>query len=156
MAHALDLLGTTVTVFGAHDRLDHALSEELGRRGCTTHHVSVTTGWLHSSTHAIIRPDTASGAKAMQQLANGAGPPCHIIALRSETEDAAESVRVDELCRTCGTKHHLSVVWHLPLQPEAPDSHAGVPQPPQVDAIAAEVVDEIVKNHTPPHGISLT
>lgn len=157
MDHALDLSGTAVTVYGGNDPLDHALGVELGRRGCTTHHVSVVTGWLHSATHAIIRPDTASGVKAMQQLVEREVPPVHLIALRSESTDPAQSARVDDLCRACGSKHHLSVIWHRSLEAAMPtDGRAALPEPVDTTALAAAVADDLVENHTPPHGIRIS
>lgn len=111
----LDLTGTTVTLFGNSDPFDQALSDELGRRGCNTHYVSVPTGWLRSATHAVVRLDTASGAQALQELANTEQPRAHVIAVCAQQTDVTESDRFSELCRSCGANHDISLIWHPPL-----------------------------------------
>jgi hypothetical protein len=51
----LMLSGPAVTLFGGRESLDHAISQELGRRGCSVHHMSVPLGWLSSATYVIAR-----------------------------------------------------------------------------------------------------
>ncbi|KRC65483.1 hypothetical protein ASE12_12400 [Aeromicrobium sp. Root236] len=106
---------TTVTLFGGSDPLDHALSAHLDRRGCKTHSVTVATGWLQSATHAILRLDTVAGAEAFKQLAATPEPRSHVVAVCPETDDAAESDRVRDLCRACGVHHDVALIWHPPL-----------------------------------------
>ena len=112
--------GTTVTLFGDSNAFDHALSDQLGRRGCKTHFVSVPTGWLRSATHAVMRLDTAAGADALKELAETPEPRSHVIAVCPESADASESDRVREMCRACGTHHDVSLIWHTPLAPDVP------------------------------------
>ena len=143
MDHDVRLHDTTVTLFGRADALDHALSDELGRRGCTTHYVTVPTGWLSSTTHAVVRLDTESGAKALLQLIDDTTRPrTHVVAVCALQDDTAESERIDELCRRCGRVHDVSLVWHPALDAMAvqhADAGAIVP----TDALAATIVDEI-------------
>lgn len=106
---------TTVTLFGGSDALDRALSAHLDRRGCKTHYVTVATGWLQSATHAILRLDTVAGAEAFKQLADTPEPRSHVVAVCPETDDAAESDRVRDLCRACGVHHDVALIWHPPL-----------------------------------------
>lgn len=138
--------GNTVTVFGGSDPLDHALGDQLERRGCKTHFVSVPTGWLLTATHAIMRLDTPAGADALKQLAETPQPRSHVIAVCPELANASDSDRVRAMCRACGRHHAVSLIWHPPLD-------AGVPAPghspgsdPTTDALATTVADEIVEH----------
>lgn len=70
----LSLDGTTVTLFGGGDAFDNQLSEELERRGCNTHQVTVPTGWLRSATHVVMRVDTDSGADALRDCPAATSP----------------------------------------------------------------------------------
>jgi hypothetical protein len=139
--------GTTVTLFGNSDPLDHALSEELGRRGCKTHDVSVPTGWLPSATHAIMRLDTVAGAEALKQLAETRQPRSHVIAVCAEPADTSESDRVREMCRACGMHHDVSLIWHPPLDSDVA-APAGAPSDVGVatNALVATVADEMVEH----------
>ena len=124
---------TTVTLFGDNDALDHALSDQLGRRGCRTHFVSVPTGWLRSATHAIMRLDTDAGADALRQLAETPQPRSHVIAVCPEPVDSSESDRVREMCQACGVHHDISLIWHPRLET---DMAAALARP--ADAVAAD------------------
>lgn len=135
MSSDLDLSGTTVTLFGSSDALDHALSNELGRRGCNTHFVSVPMGWLTSATHAVIRLDTRAGAEALEQLAATEQPTSHVIAICPQETEAATRDRLDELCRECGQHHDVSLIWHPPLDAAMPDALAS--------SIADEMADHL-------------
>jgi hypothetical protein len=138
--------GTTVTLFGDGDPLDHALSDELGRRGCKTHHVSVPTGWLPSATHAIMRLDTVAGAEALEQLAHTRQPRSHVIAVCPQPTDAAESDRVSEMCRACGVRHDVSLIWHPPLDASpVPTAHSSS-ETTVATALATTVADEMVEH----------
>jgi hypothetical protein len=139
--------GTTVTLFGDGDPLDHALSDELSRRGCKTHHVSVPTGWIRSATHAIMRLDTEAGAEALEQLAHTRQPRSHVIAVCPQAVDAAESDRVSEMCRACGVRHDVSLIWHPPLDASpvsTPLSSSDTAV--ATHALATTVADEMVEH----------
>jgi hypothetical protein len=140
--------GTTVTLFGASDPLDHALGMQLEQRGCKTHYVSVPTGWLRSSTHAVMRLDTAAGAEALKMLAETQAPRSHIVAVCPEPVDTSEADRLREMCRTCGMHHDVSLIWHPPLSADGvaprPDSAGEV----TTHALAATVADEVVAHTT--------
>jgi hypothetical protein len=133
MTHAPGSTGTTVTLFGGSDPLDHALSDQLDKRGCRTHFVSVPTGWLRSASHAIVRLDTDAGADALRQLAETPQPRSHVIAVCPEPVDASESDRVREMCRACGVHHDISLIWHPPLDT---DMRAALARP--AEAVAAD------------------
>jgi hypothetical protein len=133
---------TTVTLFGASDPLDHALSMQLGQRGCRTHFVTVASGWLRSAQHAIMRLDTVAGAAALEELAATHEPRSHVIAVCPEPDDPAESDRLREMCRTCGSHHDVSLIWHTPLDAAAPANGA------VATALAVSVADEMM-DHWP-------
>lgn len=138
---------TTITLFGGSDPLDRALSDQLGRRGCKTHFVTVPTGWLRSATHAIMRLDTDAGVDALKALAETDEPRSHVIAVCPEQTDPAESDRLRDMCRACGSHHDVSLIWHTPLD-------AGMPvNPAAATALAASVADEMV-GHAPGGGPS--
>jgi hypothetical protein len=143
MTTPLDPSATTVTLFGDNDPLDHAISDQLSRRGVKTHSVSVPTGWLRSATHAIMRLDTVAGADALQSLVETTEPRSHVVAVGIEPTDQSESDRVREMCRSCGTHHDVSLIWHPPLTnrraPEPPDSTVVT-----TNAFAATVADEVM------------
>jgi len=131
--------GTTVTLFGGSDPLDYAMSAQLDRRGCRTHSVTVATGWLQSVTHAIMRLDTVAGAEAFRQLIDTPTPRSHVVAVCPQTDDVAESARVQDLCRACGVHHDVALIWHPPLV-----SHeTAVSTADTTAALAATVADEM-------------
>jgi hypothetical protein len=115
MTNDLHLHGPTVTLFGDRDALDTAVSDELSRRGRSTHTVTTPVGWLSSVTHAVIRLDTTAGERAIQDLASRDVPATHVVAVCQTPRDAATSARLDELCRTCGEHHEISLIWHAPF-----------------------------------------
>ena len=148
MTFVQGLTGTTVTLFGGSDPFDHALGDELGRRGCKTHSVSVPMGWLPSATHAIMRLDTAAGADALERLAETPEPRSHVIAVCPEPADAAESERLREICRACGAHHDVALIWHPPLEfgmPATGPAPAG-PGTVATGALATTVADELVEH----------
>ena len=140
-----DPTGTTVTLFGDNDALDHALSDQLSRRGVKTHAVSVPTGWLRSATHAIMRLDTVAGADALQSLVETTEPRSHVIAVGLEPADQSESDRVREMCRSCGTHHDVALIWHPPLTDRSAPQGAA-PSVATTNAFAATVADEVVEH----------
>lgn len=111
----LHLAGPTVTLFGNRDALDAALSDELGRRGCSTHSVTTPMGWLTSVTHAIVRLDTRAGEQAMSDLTSREIPATHVIAVCVTSDDEVAAARLDHLCRQCGDSHDVSMIWHAPF-----------------------------------------
>lgn len=135
--------GTTVTLFGGSDPLDHALGDQLEQRGCKTHFVSVPTGWLRSAAHAVMRLDTAAGAEAFKQLADTRQPRSHVIAVCPEPANAAESDRVRDMCRACGRHHEVSLIWHPRLDGDASAQHSARTAV-TTKALAATVADEMV------------
>lgn len=139
--------GTTVTLFGDSDPLDHALSAQLERRGCKTHFVSVPTGWIRSATHAVMRLDTAAGAEALKELADTRQPRSHVIAVCPEPAEASESDRVREMCQACGRHHDVSLIWHPPIGADtgAPAKHPADTKA-TTEALAATVAEEMVEH----------
>jgi hypothetical protein len=111
----LHLAGPTVTLFGNRDALDSALSDELGRRGCSTHAVTTPTGWLRSVTHAVVRLDTRAGEQAMSDLTSREIPATHVIAVCVTSDDRVAAAKLDDLCRLCGDHHDVSMIWHDPF-----------------------------------------
>lgn len=148
MANAPGSTGTTVTLFGDSDPLDHALGTQLEQRGCRTHFVSVPTGWLRSATHAVMRLDTAAGAEALRELSETQQPHSHVIAVCPESIDSAESDRVREMCRTCGMHHDVSLIWHPPLDSEVTASQDVPTENVAANALAAKVADEMMRSST--------
>lgn len=146
LTHDLQLDGPTVTVFGERDALDVALSDELARRGRSTHTVTTPLGWLTSVTHAVVRLDTASGERALQDLAARDQPATQVVAVGPNPADDAASMRLDDLCRQCGQDHEISVVWHPPLEHRSPTPGAvptahAVRQAAGLAAAIADVID---------------
>ncbi|MBC7632143.1 hypothetical protein [Aeromicrobium sp.] len=137
----LNLSGTTVTLFGESDPLDVALVDELGRRGCSTHSVTVPSGWLASSTHAIIRLDTPAGRSAFDGLINGAGASSRVVAVCEVPPDADSSARTSDECRRCGATHDVSLIWHPALQVTLSDVTA--PMPPELVPPAHDLASTI-------------
>ena len=145
MAHAPGSTGTTVTLFGDNDPLDHALGTQLERHGCRTHVVSVPTGWLRSATHAVMRLDTAAGAEALKELSETQQPHSHVIAVCPESIDSSESDRVRDMCRACGMHHDVSLIWHPPLDAEVTTAEGASTGSAETNALAAQVVDEMMR-----------
>ena len=135
--------GTTVTLFGGSDPLDHALSVHLDRRGCKTHSVTVATGWLQSATHAIMRLDTVAGAEAFKQLAGTPEPRSHVVAVCPEPDDAAESDRVRDLCRACGLHHDVALIWHPPLGANSTAAATARTTTALAETVADEMADHL-------------
>lgn len=151
MPHELALTGTTVTLFGGHDALDQALSDELGRRGCHTHAVSVASGWVYSATHVVMRLDTPAGQQAFEQLLEVERPPAHVVAV-CETMPTAASARWTELCEKCGACHDIALIWHPALDLTVDEMFDGVSHeiaPPQ--ELASSIADELALQTTDDH-----
>jgi hypothetical protein len=129
----------TVTLFGHHDAIDQAISEELGRRGCRTHSVSVESGWLPSTTNAVVRLDTAAGASALEDLMAARRPGVHIVAISEESGESADRLR--HLCEECGSTHEVSLLRLLPVQ-KSPESGRPEVDPP-LRHLALAVVDAV-------------
>ncbi len=140
----------TVTLFGDNDRIDRALSSELGRRGCRTHAVSVDTGWLTSAAHVICRLDTVAGQRALEGLAGLDGPRTSVVAMCAKPTDERESQRVQDLCRRCGLDHDVSLIWHSALADDLDSEH------PPVEHLAVSVVDEMSTKMVDAAGSSYT
>lgn len=138
----------TITLFGDNGQIDHALSHELGRRGCRTHAVSVDTGWLRSAENVICRLDTEAGQRALEGLAGRNRPHATVIAMCEKPADAYAASRLRDLCEECGRNHDVSLIWH---------SHVDETQPPPLEQLAVSVVDEVsAKMATDAHGHSFT
>jgi hypothetical protein len=147
----LQLHGPTITVFGDRDALDAALSDELSRRGRSTHTVTTPLGWLASVTHAVVRLDTAPGERALQDLALRDVPATHVVAVCETPLDDATSARFDELCRQCGDHHEVSVIWHGPLEVHADALTQATPRAVlEAGELASTIADEI--GHQETHG----
>ncbi|MFC5676871.1 hypothetical protein [Aeromicrobium endophyticum] len=115
MTTDLHLAGPTVTLFGDRDALGAAISDELGRRGCSTHSVTTPMGWLASVTHAIVRLDTRAGEQALSDLTSREMPATHVVAVCATSDDELAAARLDHLCRQCGDSHDVSMIWHAPF-----------------------------------------
>ncbi|MET0932027.1 MAG: hypothetical protein ABWX74_21100 [Aeromicrobium sp.] len=135
----------TVTLFGDRDALDAALSDELGRRGRSTHSVTTPVGWLRSVTHAVIRLDTAAGERALKDLAAHDVPSTQVVAVCETQLDDATSARIDELCRQCGLHHEISLIWHPPFAMRLTDEGAPLPLAAVLAPaeLAATIADEV-------------
>lgn len=140
MSIDLHLSGPTVTLFGDGDLLDLALSDELGRRGCSTHAVTTLTGWLTTSTNAIIRLDTAAGERAMDDLVTRDVPATHLVAVCATIDDREATARLDRLSRQCGDRHDVSLIWHAPFGMRVAD---GDTPPLRPTELASTIADEI-------------
>ncbi len=146
----LDAPNTTITLFGDNGQIDHALSAELGRRGCRTHAVSVDTGWLASAQNVICRIDTEVGQRALEGLAGRERPPAKVIAIGEQPADEHDSRRLHDLCEECGRHHDVSLIWHSPVA-EASNSNR-----PPIDELAASVADEVAAQIDSADGHSFT
>ena len=127
----------TVTLFGDNGTIDHALSEELGRRGCRTHAVSVDTGWLTSAKNVICRLDTEAGRRALEGLAGRDQPRATVVAVCAVPSDEYAIIRLHDLCAECGRHHDVSLIWHASL------GHAATSGPPPLEQLAVSIVDEV-------------
>src|SRR4051812_43193161 len=105
-------MGLTVTLFGDHDALDQAISEELERRGCRSHSVSVQSGWLPSASSVIVRIDTAAGASAVEGLTSADGPRVHLVATCADPAEPLGTERLRRLCEECAATHDVSLIRH--------------------------------------------
>lgn len=145
MTADLHLGGPTVTVFGDRDALGEALAYELDRRGCNTHAVTIALGWLESTTNAVVRLDTTAGEQAFRDLARLDSPAAHVVAVCEKPADAAMSDRLIELCRQCGDKHDVSLIWHAPMEPrmESVLGEPGVQPAPAPRDLALTIADEV-------------
>lgn len=140
----------TITLFGDNGRIDHALSEELGRRGCRTHAVSVETGWLKSAENVICRLDTVAGQRALEGLAGREGPHATVIAVCEKPSDDHDAQRLQDLCKECGRHHDVSLIWHSSVG-DAPASEL-----PPIEHLAVSIVDEVSAKvgHTEGHSFT--
>ncbi len=129
-----DLL--TITMFGERDEVGDALSQELGRRGCRTHAVSVETGWLASASNAICRIDTVVGQRAMEALAGRERPRATVIAVCEKPRDEYASKRLHDLCQECGRHHDVTLIWHSPVAEAPATDH------PPLEPLAVAVADQ--------------
>jgi len=134
-----------ITLFGDNDPLDHALTEELARRGRRTHSISVATGWITTASHAIVRLDTASGAVALHELTARKHPPAHVIAMCEKPSETQASERLSEMCRRCGQHHDVSLIWHPRVAQQLPASDLAV-------TVADAVEERAVAGHIPSFG----
>lgn len=133
MCPSLDLHGPTVTLFGERDELDEAIGDELARRGCSTHVITVTMDWLPSTTHAIFRLGTPTGDQAMLDLAATAAETTRIAAVCESSSDATRTEAIQAAWVTSSQGHLAALVWHEPFDV----LRSGVPQ------LAREIADQI-------------
>jgi hypothetical protein len=118
MSEYLQLPGPAITLFGERDELDRALGMEFERRGCSTHLVTTSMGWLSSTTHAVIRVGTPPGDRAMDGLVNSELPTPHVVAVCQTQPDAAEATRIKSLLDQSHSRHGASLICHGPLDVE--------------------------------------
>ncbi|MFI5429419.1 hypothetical protein [Aeromicrobium sp. UC242_57] len=115
MSTGLHLPGPAVTLFGDRDDLDQALGDELARRGCSTHIITTSLGWLDSTTHAVIRLGTPTGDKAMEALATTDTPAAHLVGVCQSTTDDAEAEHIRAAWAASSEHHVASLIWHEPV-----------------------------------------
>ncbi len=140
----------TITLFGDNDRIDRALSTELGRRGCRTHAVSVDAGWLRSAENVICRLDTVAGQRALEGLAGREQPHATVVAVCEMPTDELASKRLRDLCEECGRHHDVSLIWHSSV-----DDAMASDNPP-LEHLAVSVVDEVATKMVDVAGSSFT
>jgi hypothetical protein len=135
----------TVTLFGVHDSIGEAISDELERRGCRTHAVSVESGWLGSATNAIVRLDTAAGTSALKALTAADGKGVHVVATCADTSSGPAAERLQRLCEECSQHHEVSLIWHGPIATEPPFGDEPRTDEPSLPAqhLALAVVNEV-------------
>lgn len=129
----LDSQGPTVTLFGESDELDDALGEELDRRGCSTHIITVPIGWLPSTSHAIFRLGTSIGDQAMLDLAHTTAETTRIVAVCESSADLDRNERVQASWATNSQGRPGLLMWHEPFDV----LRSVVPQ------LACEIADQI-------------
>jgi hypothetical protein len=142
MSTDLQLGAATVTLFGERDALDIALSDELGRRGCGTHSISIPVGWLHTTRYAVLRLETVSGDLALRELTDQDEPASHVVAVCERPANSGDASRIEELCRQCGDHHDVSLIWHAPMG-ESPVLDARSGRAPDPADLASTIADEI-------------
>lgn len=152
MTNDLHLSGPTVTLFGDRDALEDALGDELGRRGCSIHSVTIPMGWLSTVTHAVVRLETPTGEQALTDLTSRDVPAAHVVAVYGTDLDGDTSARLDELCRTAGEHHAVSVIRHAPLGPPVQDA----PFDLTPAELAGDIADEIARGGASPSFVSRT
>jgi hypothetical protein len=106
----------TVTLFGDRDALDTAVSDELGRRGCSTHTVTIPVGWLGSVSYAVIRVGTRSGREALAGLLEQDDPRTRVVAVCESMDDLQAFADLQAMCRRCGEHHDIALIVHAPLE----------------------------------------
>lgn len=150
MTSDLQMNTPTVTLFGDRDALDEAISDELGRRGRSTHSVTTPVGWLRSVTHAVLRIDTAAGERALRDLASHDVPATQVVAVCESPLDETVSARLDELCRQCGQHHEISLIWHPPFEVRLTGDGTVPSLEPVLDPeeLAVTVADEVGDQET--------
>lgn len=134
----------TVTLFGDRDALDQAISDELQRRGCRIHSVSVESGWLDSATNAVVRLDSAAGASALRGLTAARGPGVHLVATCEHSAETLDSARLRHLCEECSAGHDVSLIRHDPIGSGEQDSTPDAEDEP-VRHVALAVVNEVTE-----------
>lgn len=112
------LPGPTVTLFGERDDLNRALGVEFERRGCSTHLVTTTVGWLSSTTHAVIRVGTPPGDRAMDGLVESDVPTAHVVAVCETEPQAGEATRIHDLLDRSASRNGASLICHGQLDVE--------------------------------------
>lgn len=138
MTADLQLEGPTVTLFGIRDELDQALGVELARRGCSTHIITASMGWLASTTHAVIRLGTPTGDQAMHGLAASSAPATHAVAVCETTSDAAAADRIRTAWAQSSENHRTSLIWHDSLDA----LHTSLDRT-SLDELVSTIADEI-------------
>jgi hypothetical protein len=114
-AHAQAAVSPTVTLFGDRDALDTAVSDELGRRGCSTHQVTIPLGWLSSVAYAVVRVGTRSGRDALAGLVEQGDPRTRVVAVCETSDDLDAFAELLAMCRRCGEHHDIALIVHAPL-----------------------------------------
>lgn len=127
-----------MTLFGIRDELDQALGAELARRGCSTHIITASMGWLASTTHAVIRLGTPTGDQALHGLAASEAPATHAVAVCETTADPADADRIRSAWAESSGKHRTSFIWH-----DSFDALRTSLDRTSLDELASTIADEI-------------
>lgn len=106
--------GPAVTLFGNRDELDQALGREFERRGCSTHLITVTMGWLRSTTHAVLRLGTSTGDQALRDLVTADATSAHVVAVCERNNDAQRTIDVEAAWNEHRGQHEGAVLWYDP------------------------------------------
>ncbi|MDQ3155248.1 MAG: hypothetical protein M3Q98_00750 [Actinomycetota bacterium] len=118
-----------VTIFGDGQEMDRALAAVFDSHGSSTHLVTTATGWLTSSDLVVARLDTQAGVEALRDLAQQDVRSSRIVCTCQEPESVAAVEDLAAVCSQCGEQHHVTLLWHPPIETPSVD-HDGAEEFP--------------------------